>query len=105
MKTVRFCNPRFCHRCGVEIKNPKPQQKWCDDCHDAVKAMQQRQSVLRRKSNSNPVKSKPGDEEKKLLLLSRVADWADISYGILMAKDPSSRQELIKKYMDAQQKT
>ena len=65
MKAVRFCNPRFCHRCGVEIKNPKPQQKWCDDCHDAVKAMQQRQSVLRRKSKCNPVKSKLGDEEKK----------------------------------------
>lgn len=39
---------RFCQRCGVEIKDARPQQKWCADCHKAVKAQQSRQSYIRR---------------------------------------------------------
>ena len=30
----------YCHRCGCEIADPKPQQKWCQDCKKAVKAQQ-----------------------------------------------------------------
>lgn len=38
----------YCQRCGCEIDDPKPQQKWCPDCKMAVKAQQSRQSYLRR---------------------------------------------------------
>lgn len=38
----------YCQRCGVEIKDARPQQKWCADCHKAVKAQQSRQSYIRR---------------------------------------------------------
>lgn len=38
----------YCQRCGCEIDDPKPQQKWCQDCKKAVKAQQSRQSYLRR---------------------------------------------------------
>lgn len=38
----------YCQRCGCEIDDPKPQQKWCQDCKKAIKAQQSRQSYLRR---------------------------------------------------------
>lgn len=38
----------YCQRCGCEIDDPKPQQKWCQDCKKAVKAQQSRQSYIRR---------------------------------------------------------
>lgn len=38
----------YCQRCGVEIKDARPQQKWCADCKKAVKAQQSRQSYIRR---------------------------------------------------------
>ena len=34
--------PVYCQRCGCEIDDPKPQQKWCQDCKKAVKAQQSR---------------------------------------------------------------
>lgn len=38
----------YCQRCGCEIDDPKPQQKWCQDCKKAIKAQQSRQSYIRR---------------------------------------------------------
>src|SRR5699024_3257210 len=38
----------YCQRCGCEIDDPKPQQKWCQDCKKAVKSQQSRQSYIRR---------------------------------------------------------
>lgn len=38
----------YCQRCGCEIDDPKPQQKWCQDCKKMVKAQQSRQSYIRR---------------------------------------------------------
>lgn len=38
----------YCQRCGCKIDDPKPQQKWCQDCKKAIKAQQSRQSYLRR---------------------------------------------------------
>lgn len=40
--------PVYCHRCGCEIADPKPRQKWCQDCKKAVKAQQHRESYIRR---------------------------------------------------------
>ena len=39
--------------------------------------------------------------EERLLLLSRVADWAGISYGQLMLKSPAAREALILDYKAA----
>lgn len=47
---------RFCQRCGVEIKDARPQQKWCADCHKAVKAQQSRQSYIRRHEAASATK-------------------------------------------------
>lgn len=38
----------YCQRCGCEIDDPKPRQKWCPDCKKAVKAQQSRRSYIRR---------------------------------------------------------
>ena len=38
----------YCQRCGVEIKDARPQQKWCADCKKAIKAQQSRESYIRR---------------------------------------------------------
>ena len=38
----------YCQRCGCEIDDPKPQQKWCQDCKKAIKAQQSRESYIRR---------------------------------------------------------
>lgn len=40
--------PVYCQRCGVEIKDARPQQKWCADCKKAIKAQQSRESYIRR---------------------------------------------------------
>ena len=46
----------YCQRCGCEIDDPKPRQKWCQDCKKAVKAQQSRQSYLRRHNAASATK-------------------------------------------------
>lgn len=46
----------YCQRCGCEIDDPKPQQKWCQDCKKAIKAQQSRQSYIRRHEAASATK-------------------------------------------------
>ena len=46
----------YCQRCGCEIDDPKPQQKWCPDCKKAIKAQQSRQSYIRRHEAASATK-------------------------------------------------
>ena len=46
----------YCQRCGVEIKDARPQQKWCADCKKAIKAQQSRQSYIRRHEAASATK-------------------------------------------------
>lgn len=68
----------YCQRCGCEIDDPKPQQKWCQDCKKAVKAQQSRQSYLRR-HNAAPA--------TKQLICQRCGQYFDVpSAGYARAK-------------------
>ena len=101
--------PVYCHRCGCEIADPKPRQKYCADCYHAVKAMRQAQSRQRKLSPDIPrpsdvarqARSRTKANEAELRLLSGVADWAGISYGQLMLKSPATREALILDYKAA----
>lgn len=46
----------YCQRCGCEIDDPKPPQKWCQDCKKTVKAQQSRQSYIRRHEAASATK-------------------------------------------------
>ena len=46
----------YCQRCGCEIDDPKPQQKWCQDCKKAIRAQQSRESYIRRHEASPATK-------------------------------------------------
>ena len=68
----------YCQRCGCEIDDPKPQQKWCPDCKKAVKAQQSRQSYLRR-HNAAPA--------TKQMICQRCGQYFDVpSAGYARAK-------------------
>ena len=60
----------YCQRCGCEIDDPKPQQKWCQDCKKAIKAQQSRQSYLRRHEAAPATKQ---------LICQRCGQYFDVS--------------------------
>ena len=101
--------PVYCHRCGCEIADPKPRQKYCADCYHAVKAMRQAQSRQRKLSPDIPrpsdvtrqARSHTKANEAELRLLSGVADWAGLTYGKLMLKPAGELAELITAYKAA----
>ena len=68
--------PRFCRRCGIELHDFGPNQRLCDDCCLILRSC----------------------GEDQLLHLSRVADWAGMTYGKFMAKPPVARAALIAAY-------
>lgn len=84
----------YCQRCGCEIDDPKPQQKWCQDCKKAIKAQQFPADVATRAA----AKAQAGED--RLRLLSNVADWAGITYGKLMLKSQAEREVLILEYKE-----
>ena len=105
-----------CQRCGKSFAVPASQstRKYCDTCRPIVEAEQREASRARRKearSFAGPYMTdpRPADVAKRaaakaetgearLHLLTRVADWAGMTYGKLMALPVGDREMLILQY-------
>ena len=90
---------RCCIRCGSYYTPTGCAQKYCPDCRLAVRAQQSRIYYQRQKAAAQ-ANREVVTREASLRLLARVADWAGISYGRLMAKSPEARAELIRQYQE-----
>lgn len=87
---------RCCVRCGSYYTPTSPAQKYCPDCRLAVRAQQSSAYYQKQKAALAKVITR----EASLRLLARVADWAGISYGALMAKSPDARAALVRQYQE-----
>lgn len=87
---------RACLRCGSYYTPTGPSQKYCPDCRLAVRAQQSSAYYQKQKATLAKVITR----EASLRLLARVADWAGISYGALMAKSPDARAALVRQYQE-----
>lgn len=87
---------RSCQRCGKELRGVGRTTKWCPDCRLAVRAQQSSAYYQKQKAALTKVITR----EASLRLLARVADWAGISYGALMAKSPDARAALVRQYQE-----
>ena len=90
---------RCCVRCGSYYTPTAPAQKYCPDCRLAVRAQQSRIYYQKQKAAAQADREVI-TRQASLRLLARVADWAGISYGTLMAKSPEARAELIRQYQE-----
>lgn len=88
---------RSCQRCGKELRGVGRTTKWCPDCRLAVRAQQSSAYYQKQKAIAQ-ANREVITREASLRLLARVADWAGISYGALMAKSPAEREVLILAY-------
>lgn len=87
---------RCCVRCGSYYTPTGAHQKYCPDCRLAVRAQQSSAYYQKQKAALAKVITR----EASLRLLARVADWAGISYGALMAKSPDARAALVRQYQE-----
>ena len=87
---------RCCVRCGSYYTPTGAHQKYCPDCRLAVRAQQSSAYYQKQKAALAKVITR----EASLRLLARVADWAGISYGALMAKSPNARAALVRQYQE-----
>ena len=87
---------RCCVRCGSYYTPTGAHQKYCPDCRLAVRAQQSSAYYQKQKAALTKVITL----EASLRLLARVADWAGISYGALMAKSPNARAALVRQYQE-----
>lgn len=87
---------RACLRCGSYYTPTGAHQKYCPDCRLAVRAQQSSAYYQKQKAALTKVITR----EVSLRLLARVADWAGISYGALMAKSPDARAALVRQYQE-----
>lgn len=87
---------RACLRCGAYYTTTGLAQKYCPDCRLAVRAQQSSAYYQKQKAALTKVITL----EASLRLLARVADWAGISYGALMAKSPDARAALVRQYQE-----
>ena len=87
---------RCCLRCGAYYTPTGTAQKYCPDCRLAVRACWSR--TYYQKQATDQANREVATREASLRLLARVADWAGISYGRLMAKSPEARAALIQQY-------
>ena len=90
---------RCCVRCGSYYTPTGRAQKYCPDCRLAVRA-QQSSAYYQRQKAAAQANREVVTREASLRLLARMADWAGISYGALMAKSPDTRAELIRQYQE-----
>ena len=88
---------RCCLRCGAYYTPTGTSQKYCPDCRLAVRA-QQSSAYYQKQKAAAQANREVTTREASLRLLARVADWAGISYGRLMAKSPEARAALIQQY-------
>ena len=89
---------RCCRCCGAYYTPTGPNQKYCPDCRLAIRAQQAR--AYYKKQTANQLNREVVTREASLRLLARVADWAGISYGALMAKSPDARAALVRQYQE-----
>ena len=85
---------RYCLRCGVELVSPGPDQRYCPDCLPEVRGWRGADAPAETRPRRRAVKEREGE----FLRLVRVADWAGLSYGKLMAKSPETRAALVAAY-------
>ena len=90
---------RCCVRCGSYYTPTGRSQKYCPDCRLAVRAQQSSAYYQKQKAIAQ-ANREVITREASLRLLARVADWAGISYGALMAKSPDARAALIRQYQE-----
>lgn len=90
---------RSCQRCGKELRGVGRTTKWCPDCRLAVRAQQSSAYYQKQKAIAQ-ANREVITREASLRLLARVADWAGISYGALMAKSPDARAALVRQYQE-----
>ena len=88
---------RCCVRCGSYYTPTGRSQKYCPDCRLAVRAQQSSAYYQKQKAIAQ-ANQEVITREASLRLLARVADWAGISYGALMAKSPDARAALVQQY-------
>ena len=88
---------RCCLRCGAYYTPTGTSQKYCPDCRLAVRA-QQSSAYYQKQKAAAQANQEVITREASLRLLARVADWAGISYGRLMAKSPEARAALVQQY-------
>ena len=87
---------RACLRCGSYYTPTGRSQKYCPDCRLAVRAQQSSAYYQKQKAALTKVITREASQR----LLARVADWAGISYGALMAKSPDARAALVRQYQE-----
>lgn len=90
---------RCCVRCGSYYTPTGRSQKYCPDCRLAVRAQQSSAYYQKQKAIAQ-ANQEVITREASLRLLARVADWAGISYGALMAKSPNARAALVRQYQN-----
>lgn len=90
---------RCCVRCGSYYTPTGAHQKYCPDCRLAVRAQQSSAYYQKQKAIAQ-ANQEVITREASLRLLARVADWAGISYGALMAKSPDARAALVRQYQN-----
>lgn len=90
---------RCCVRCGSYYTPTGAHQKYCPDCRLAVRAQQSNAYYQKQKAIAQ-ANQEVITREASLRLLARVADWAGISYGALMAKSPNARAALVRQYQE-----
>ena len=88
---------RCCLRCGAYYTPTGTSQKYCPDCRLAVRA-QQSSAYYQKQKAAAQANREVTTREASLRLLARVADWAGISYGRLMAKSSEARAALVQQY-------
>lgn len=86
-------------RCGSYYTPTGAHQKYCPDCRLAVRAQQSSAYYQKQKAIAQ-ANQEVITREASLRLLARVADWAGISYGALMAKSPDARAALVRQYQE-----
>lgn len=89
---------RICQRCGQVMTDVSRSTKWCKACRP--EAYRELNQMARQHKRVQTVREQAAAKASsaELTLLVRVADWAGLSYGRLMAKSPEARAALIAAY-------
>lgn len=90
---------RCCVRCGSYYTPTGAHQKYYPDCRLAIRTQQSSAYYQKQKAIAQ-ANREVITREASLRLLARVADWAGISYGALMAKSPDARAALVRQYQE-----
>lgn len=92
---------RICQRCGKVMHKVPAKTKYCPECRDQAylerAVINSRELRIRKAAEKRAAMQKDAD----LLFMSRVADWAGITYGTLMVKSPADRAAIIAQYTEA----